>query len=393
MKKLLVVFFALFIVVFIFSSLMWGSETTPRETELYIKFSFPYAIVANDMGAVTVSPLGDMVAMSSMTPGTPSLVYGLSSGEEVAELSSPTMISLLSFSPDNRMVAGYTYLYRSHIIYIWDVASSKVIQTITNEETFIPRDHYPRPPVGVIANLWGDDGQYLIDKVLFMDFVDENTLVTASYYGTVRVFDAPTGTLLKQFQTLDDQSRSRIFCLSPDKTCLVETSKAGNNTRNQPYVGWWSVWTGGDMVKNFYYTNQAAPVSSISFSPNGEKMAVSTGGGYNEIVVWDVETTQQVSYQKYSSLSTAASITPQSYEWINSIQFAADKLLLLSVSNNNKNFLKIFDTEKWNLKKELPYQFGYPRVSKKNIVSIGSNEIYVWEDIEVITPIKDWLMY
>ena len=101
LKKIVVVFFALLIVL---PSFIWGSETTPSETNPYIKFSFAHGIGL--VQKILLSPDEKMIAVVPETEGDGKPAILDITGQLIQYFDQQKVAQTgAAFSPDNKLLA------------------------------------------------------------------------------------------------------------------------------------------------------------------------------------------------------------------------------------------------------------------------------------------------
>ena len=172
--------------------------------------------------------------------GTPE---GKASGRPCVTLDGHTrQVFGLDFSPDGQQLASVS---QDHTVRVWDVATARTVHTLSGHT----------------------------DTVFAVAFGRDNLLVSGSYDGTTKSWDARTGALL---QTLEvPEARARGLALSHDGTRLVTSSIA------PPFqISLWDVRrhaSGPQIEKRLPpLTGHSGPAFGVRFSPD-DKYVVSTG--------------------------------------------------------------------------------------------------------------------
>jgi WD40 repeat protein/serine/threonine protein kinase len=225
---------------------------------------------------VAFSPDGKRI-MSASREG--SSIYGtiklwdVSTRQEVRTLRGPTgEIFTLALSPDGKWLAcpikeskeatsdGRTFFQIVGTVRVWD--------TMTGQEVHNLQGHTKE----VVAVAYSPDGKHIIS--LGAD-------------GTLRTWDAATG---RETQSLKLKGLDRVFALgnafSPDVSRVAVGLGSGQKT-----VKVWDTRT-GEMV--FNGEGHSAPVGSVAFSPDGDRLASGSGvevlGINGEVIVWNLTT-------------------------------------------------------------------------------------------------------
>lgn len=182
-----------------------------------------------------------LLRVSTRTVTTDSVLY-LRSAPNASTF--PESIHYAEFSPDGSRVVGGGV---SGNLYIWNAATGALISTIPVESGTFPSN----PGITRISSArYSPDGT-LIATVSPID---------AQTGATVRIFDATTGTKLREWQKIDPapNSNSSQCAFSPDGTRLVVTGLNGGNIYN--------VSTGADLVRLKGYTINAQINDSTFFT-------------------------------------------------------------------------------------------------------------------------------
>lgn len=159
-------------------------------------------------------------------------------------------ISVLAFSPDNRLLFGGG---DDGVAWLWDAKTGK--------ELFELNGH----SAPVRAVLFSPDGRMLL---------------SASEDMTARLWDAQTGKLLQQFAGHTEPVRAIAF--SPDGRFVLTGS-------DDKTARLWDTQTGKELKQ---FTGHSAPLRGVAFSPDAKFIV--TGGDDQSARIWDVATGQEI---------------------------------------------------------------------------------------------------
>lgn len=217
--------------------------------------------------SVRFSPDGRTLAIVNTISGAELAIssirlWDVTTRKYLKTLTDETGATRVRFSPDGQTLAGYR-----QAVWLWDVASGELRQTLTGHTGGVSSVHF------------NPDGQ---------------TLFSTSGNKTIRLWDVNTGTLLKTFTeytvgephehdfSLDFSYGPRISLhFSPDRQKLASGSNGDN------IIQLWDVITG---ERRQTLISPSHGIASVCFSPNGQILA--SGGVNGSIQLWDVITGQ-----------------------------------------------------------------------------------------------------
>jgi WD40 repeat protein len=225
------------------------SKTTPAKTNLPTQqIAGPHPVVLPQLGhseavtAVAFSPNGRIFASGS---GDRTIkVWDVSSGRELRTLRQPDWITTLAFSPDGLTLASGA---GDGTIKLWDVASGAELRTLGGDS------------IGINSVVFSPDGHLL-----------------ASSADTVKLWDVASGRELRSFGGVAIGS----LAFSRDGHTLASVSWAGVVLR---------VWNLDGKEVRAVGTIGGDPfrVASVTFSQNGQVVAVATSDGLVKLVSVD----------------------------------------------------------------------------------------------------------
>ena len=215
-------------------------------------------------------------------------------------LESGSAVNSVAFSPDGQTLASGGGSAFSSFIRLWDVKTGALLRELTtSSSSFLPFE----PGSAVNSVVFSPDGQ---------------TLASGSGTGTVRVWDANIGGLLREFTTganrnlpFEPGSAVNSVTFSPDGQTLA--SGSDDNT-----VRLWNTNTGESLG---ILTGHKSDVNSVAFSPDG-RMIVS-GSDDDTVRLWDANTGE------YLRIFTGPEAD------VNSVAFSPDGRMIAGGSNDN----------------------------------------------------------
>ena len=164
------------------------------------------------------------------------------------------------------------------------------------------------------------------DKVCSSSFSRKGDLiVSASYDGTVCVWDANTGKMLKQLTAIEAIGEQTAFTnavFSPNGDLVVASS----------YTGWVVIWdyNAGEIINKVMHGNN--PIFALDYCPDGCKFA--SGSVNQDIRVWDVNSGQlKVVLEGHTGIINSIRYSPDGK---NIISASDDRTIICWDANNGK---------------------------------------------------------
>ena len=220
----------------------------------------------------------------------------------------------MAFSPDGQSLAICTALG----LWLYDLATLSAIALWETERVMVGRVAFS--PNGkwlaasnldqILKVLDSQNGECLIqvetaDYITGLTFSADNQYLAAAYGGTstVEVWHSETGESLAKFTTdTADSGYDRPIALSPD-THLIASTSASDTTDDADAIVVWDVESGQQIA---YLSGHTGWVTTLCFSPCGQFLA--SGGEDGTVYVWDVSTWRQV--QAYTDFGDVYRIIP-----------------------------------------------------------------------------------
>ena len=217
----------------------------------------------------------------------------------------------VTFSPDSRWIASYTYL---QAIRVWDIHNEVCIAEMELTEEQI---HW-----GISKPIFSQDGEHLVA------FNGHNRKIF--------IWCLATGTQISEMEIelgeTETESINTIYpsCFSPDLSVLAGTSYDHKN-RTAEFIGVWQVET-GKLITRFDWTERWG---HHCFSQCGRFFA--TGGSEGSINVWDVESGKlEASYTGYED-ARMVPYFPTEGELITAVVFPSQsKIEVWNLKKNEK---------------------------------------------------------
>jgi WD40 repeat protein len=207
---------------------------------------------------VAFSPDGRRLATAG--PGGPAKVWDANTGQELLTLRGHTDgVASLAFSADGRRLA--TAGYRERTVKVWDADSGQELLSFKGNTG------------EAMSVAFSPDGRRLAAR----PFVSQRLVTDGStkYFDRgIKVWDVSTGQELLTIEGLPLRGSGLIF--SPDGQRLYSAGKVWDASTGQELL---SIPGGGPRA---------------TFSPDGQRLATSSGGGMELVRVWDARTSQEL---------------------------------------------------------------------------------------------------
>jgi WD40 repeat protein len=204
-------------------------------------------------------------------------VWDIEGGDEILSFRPPGgFVRTVAFSPDSRYVLTATWNSADGgILILWDIEANQEVQRFFGH----------------------------IDIITDVGFSpDGTTLFSASWDQTLRLWDARTGTAIKQFENFDDRLLAMDISADGDYV-LVATGNLGNNEierefeRSNDTSVWLMDMVSRDLVTEFF--GHEDWVWSMAVSPDGRYAASGSGPlrppeADTSVRVWEIETGAEI---------------------------------------------------------------------------------------------------
>jgi WD40 repeat protein len=228
---------------------LWDVELGKCRQMIFGQTSDVHAAAFGDGGKVLVSAGDDALVR----------VFDLRTGHPLAASRGHCRaIPTLDVSPDGLLAATGG---RDGEIRLWTVPAAVNVRTLTGHTA------------DVLSVVFGPDGSAAAPAADGPSGVGELRLASASYDGSVRLWDVNSGEELRRFKGHDGWVYTVAF--HPDGRHLASGGRDGK-------VRLWDVDTGAELAR----FGQQEDVAHATFSPDGARLASASSDG--SVVVWDV---------------------------------------------------------------------------------------------------------
>jgi WD40 repeat protein len=231
----------------------------------------------------------------------------------------------IAFSPDGRVLALV-----SDTLHLWDVLTDRELLTVPHKYApvvFAPNGSViavqaaGSPAIELLEPETGKVVMTLIGHEMLataMAFSPDSTLVaSASYDGTVRVWDVVTGGEVRVL-TLGMMDSSEGSVLQPRAAFSISFSPDGSTLAAGSLDGIVRLWEARTWQEEAQLASHTACVAALAFSPDGRTLA--SGSWDNTVKLWDL-----VTHSEVGSLSGHT-------KWISAMAFSPDGRTLASGS-------------------------------------------------------------
>lgn len=239
------------------------------------------------VNSVVFSPDGSLLASGSNDRTV--CLWAVSSGELLHTLRGHSLaIVSLAFSPDGKTLASVDY---GRSLYLWDAVKGEPISTRKDMPANISslafsRDGKQLAMGGLDGNIYLLDAQSLEqtgvlnggDKHITSLAIspDGQTLAAGSDQGLIKLWNPTNSSLIRQFSA--NQSRISSLDFSPDGILLASGGEDGIATL-------WNLVSGKAEHTLVNYEEEVFPISQVSFSTDGTKLAISNSF---DAKIWDM---------------------------------------------------------------------------------------------------------
>ncbi|MCG9132009.1 T9SS type A sorting domain-containing protein [Candidatus Poribacteria bacterium] len=255
-------------------------------------------------------------------------LWDADTGTEIATLLqdedfSDTVLSV-AFSPDGKtLAAGGNNLYLWNVETRTEIARLPIVGEPLRDITFTPDG---TTLSGVIVNSWRmrSWGVYRTpEKAILTEITtlgqarghtkrvrfgpDSKTLVSFDNKGA-RLWDTDTGKEIRTlFHTESESLAGDLGDFSPDGTTFALVFSTNYLHDRNPEIGNLELWDAETRTRKRTLGSPTLPVESVAFSKNGKRIA---GGRRDGVVVWDVETGEEIATLPYDHPVRSVALSP-----------------------------------------------------------------------------------
>lgn len=230
--------------------------------------------------------------VSSATMGHGTLLWDLTTGQQVGKVLEPGRITGVAVSPDGQTLASASEFYRDHSVRLWDLKTGKEITKFLGHKgvvfnvLFVPggKKLASNDSSGEIR-FWDLENKREAHKLqggggVFVFSPDGSSFITDNRYGIPVLRDTEGGREIRRFE--GHQSSITAVKFSADGKTLATGSHGG-------VLRLWEVATGKELV-NLQGFEQGP--TYLSFSPDGKSLAARNYQG--TVSLWDITTRKQL---------------------------------------------------------------------------------------------------